>query len=202
MNQLEKYKEFMACLTNHIELQCYKNESFKQIKIRILTSYAAFFLKQAIQEPNPEQKEKYFQGVKSNLNKSDKIEINEKASFVLKGYFFFYQSEFQQSNNYFDNAKETDPNYVPCIFGRACIEYAKKNYQEALKLYKNALRLNPNGAPEMRLGLGYCYYQLDNIELALKAFESVIVRDKHNVQAIIAIAVICRKLERYDQYYE
>jgi RNA polymerase-associated protein CTR9 len=140
--------------------------------------------------------------IRTNLNKSDKIDLKEKASFVLKGYLFFYENDLDQSNNYFDNAKETDPNYVPCIFGRACIEYAKKNYTEALKLYKTALRLNPNGAPEMRLGLGYCYYQLDNIDLSLKSFESVLSRDPMNIQAMIAIAVISRKMERFERYYD
>jgi len=91
------------------------------------------FLKLAIHEPDIKTYKSYIKEVRTNLNKSDKIDIKANESFVLKGYLFFYENELEQSNNYFDNAKETDPNFVPCIFGRACIEYAKKNYNEALK---------------------------------------------------------------------
>jgi len=57
----------------------------KDIKIKILISLAAFYLDEAIWTSDASVKEELFKELRSNLNKSDKLEINEKTSFVIKG---------------------------------------------------------------------------------------------------------------------
>jgi hypothetical protein len=90
----------------------------KSVKIKILTTISSFYLAKAIKETDDKLREEIFREVRSYFNKSDKIEINEKTSFVLKGFYFFYQNEIKQSSDYFNIAKDSDPAYVPCILGR------------------------------------------------------------------------------------
>ena len=90
----------------------------KSTKIKILTVLSSIYLSKAIQETDDKLRDEYFREVRTYFNKSDKIEISEKSTFTLKGFYYFYQNEIRQSSDYFDNAKETDPYYVPCIIGR------------------------------------------------------------------------------------
>lgn len=57
----------------------------KQIKIKILISLASFFLSRAIKENDQEMKDELLKKVRGNLTKSDRYNLNEKTSFVLKG---------------------------------------------------------------------------------------------------------------------
>ena len=94
------------------------DDGSKDMKIRILISYSAFYLDEAIQSVSGQVRDDLFRELRSNLNKSDKIEIDEKTSFVLKGYYFFFLNEVKQAAGYFDNARDTDPTYIPCLVGK------------------------------------------------------------------------------------
>lgn len=59
---------------------------------------------------------------------------------------------------------------------QACLEFAKKKYTEARDLFKTALKGNPNGPYQMRLGLAICYLQIDEHDLARLGFNSVLRR--------------------------
>lgn len=93
-------------------------EADKQTKIRIMTMMAAHYLNKAIKQTDEKLREETFREVRTYFNKSDKIEISEKSTFTLKGYYYFYQNEIRQSSDYFENAKETDMSFVPSIIGR------------------------------------------------------------------------------------
>lgn len=90
----------------------------KSTKIKILTTLSSIYLAKAFSETDEKLREELFREVRTYFNKSDKIEINEKSTFLLKGFYYFFQNEIKQSTDYFDNAKETDPSFVPCIIGR------------------------------------------------------------------------------------
>jgi len=90
----------------------------KSTKIKILTTLSSIYLAKAFSETDEKLRDELFREVRTYFNKSDKIEINEKSTFLLKGFYYFFQNEIKQSTDYFDNAKETDPSFVPCIIGR------------------------------------------------------------------------------------
>ncbi len=79
---------------------------------------ASHYLAKAIRETDEKLREEVFREVRTFFNKSDKIEISEKSTFALKGFYYFYQNEIRQSSDYFENAKETDMSFVPSIVGR------------------------------------------------------------------------------------
>ena len=47
-----------------------------------------------------------FKNLRLIFNKSDKIEINDKRTFVLKGFYFYFLNDIKQSNDYFENVKQ------------------------------------------------------------------------------------------------
>jgi RNA polymerase-associated protein CTR9 len=73
---------------------------------------------------------------------------------------------------------------------QACIAYNKKNYEEAFGYYRKVLELNPASPGAVRLGLAFCHYRLNRLELARKAFERVLVLEPDNVPALAALAVL------------
>lgn len=93
-------------------------EADKPVKIKMMTMMAAHYLAKAITETSEKVREETFREVRTYFNKSDKIEISEKSTFTLKGFYYFYQNEIRQSSDYFENAKETDMSFMPSIVGR------------------------------------------------------------------------------------
>lgn len=57
---------------------------------------------------------------------------------------------------------------------QANISFNKGNYEEALKYYKTVLQSNPACSETVRLGIGLCYYKLNQLEAAKQAFERVL----------------------------
>ena len=78
----ESQKMFQAAKEGPLESAGFED---KQTKIRVLISLASLYLGQAIRDHVKERREELFNEVKKNIHISDKIEVNEKATFVLKG---------------------------------------------------------------------------------------------------------------------
>ena len=116
----------------------YYHEKNKSIKILILITYSAFYLDLAIREADVQKREDLFSKVMAHVNRADKIHIEDNISFVLKGmpirfdpsfntysrclgFLLFFQGNFDQSENYFDNARDLSPSSIPAYLGKVCI---------------------------------------------------------------------------------
>jgi RNA polymerase-associated protein CTR9 len=44
---------------------------------------------------------------------------------------------------------------------KARIVYAQRNYKEALRLFQDVLRYNPSCVPDPRIGIGLCFWAMD-----------------------------------------
>lgn len=170
-------------------------------KFKVLTTVASFYLAKATKETDEKMRKELFTDVIRYLTKSEKIKLTDKSTFALKGFLFFFQNDSKLSATYFDNAKEVGPNFMPCVLGRACLEFAKKKYSEARDLFKAALKQNPQGPIQMRVGLSICYFQLDELDLAKIGFQSVLAREPKCVEAIIGLAVIAKRQGQLQAYY-
>ena len=54
------------------------------------------------------------------------------------------------------------------MHAQARIYFHKEKYEVALKTFMKVLSTNPTCPPSVRLGVGFCLYRLDAIELAQK----------------------------------
>lgn len=136
------------------------------------------------------------------LNKSDKLEINQKRSFALKGFYYFFQGDFKQSVKYFDNARDIDPYYLPHMLGRGLVEYQRKDYKLALGYFKQVFQLYRHIMPKAAYIMGLCYLSLSKLELADKCFNYM---NKYNLgnqtENHIAIAIVRHRSNDADGYY-
>lgn len=114
-----KADDQLEILGRHLSIEPFASmEGEKTVKIKMMTLMASHYLAKAVRETDEKLREEVFREVRTFFNKSDKIEISEKSTFALKGYYYFYQNEIRQSSDYFENAKETDMSFVPSIVGR------------------------------------------------------------------------------------
>eukprot|EP00850_Spirogloea_muscicola_P017763 SM000156S02119 [mRNA] locus=s156:71480:78136:+ [translate_table: standard] len=130
----------------------------------------------------------------------------EKQSRVLKSE---EQSklELKHAHDAFGFGMDEEHDYVPGLLGQASVHFHSGRYQEALKLYKRALRLNPGGPAVMRLGIGYCHWRLQSINAsrhavhalkARQAFERVLQLESDNVEALVALGMLDLQSEAGD----
>ncbi len=73
---------------------------------------------------------------------------------------------------------------------KAVIEFSKRNYKECLEILKQILQQNPIVNPQIRFGIGLCYYRLGNLEKARFSFERLIELDSGNSMAYVALAIL------------
>ena len=73
---------------------------------------------------------------------------------------------------------------------QALIDFGKGNYLECLKQLKFIVHSNPRCPPQIRFGIGLCYYRMGNINKAKIAFKRVLSFDLDHSMANIALAII------------
>ena len=55
--------------------------------------------------------------------------------------------------------------------GQANILYTRRNFKEALRLFQDVLRYNPNCQPDPRIGIGLCLWAIDDKVKARAAWQ-------------------------------
>ncbi len=121
--------------------------------------------------------------------------------YKISGVLLLVKGDTARANDYFDNALKTNPKNVPAHLGKViyqkpciyvyftrisnsincsliylqgCIYFNNSKYEEALKCYKTVISDFPSCHPSVRLGLAYCYYKLNRLDVAKLAFERVL----------------------------
>lgn len=115
-----------------------------------------------------------------------------------RAYCFLFQGRNDQAEAQFNfvfqqKQQSGEPENIPSLLGKACIEFNKKEAsgkRAALQYYKRALQVCPNCPADVRLGLGICFYKLNMIEKAEHAFLRALVIDPQCVGALAGLAVI------------
>jgi RNA polymerase-associated protein CTR9 len=109
-------------------------------------------------------------------NQSDSIDVREPSTWIGKGFLLLLQGRLDQAVYQFKLSLDRNPNDVAAILGRACIFIEQKSYREALVDLQKALQLSAGYRPDIRFGLGLCWYKLGGVEQAKYAFERVVER--------------------------
>eukprot|EP00743_Colponemidia_sp_Colp-15_P005507 GILK01005923.1.p1 GENE.GILK01005923.1~~GILK01005923.1.p1 ORF type:complete len:1224 (-),score=347.14 GILK01005923.1:129-3746(-) len=191
--KLGKIPQFLQVLqvassdeTNTVE----QYRASKSQRIAILNSLASYATARAFRERDRRRKEDLFLEATQYFNRADRIDINEEMTWVGKAFLFFCRGNVDSANTNFDTALEANSNNIPALLGKACILYNRRDYTEALKLYRQVLRINPNVPANVRLGIALCYYQLRREDKARQGFERVLSLEPDNVEALVGLAII------------
>lgn len=87
------------------------------------------------------------------------------------------------------------------MLGLAQSYFISKKYDTALEYYKKALITNKDLPTKARLGMGYCFYELEKYELAEKCFQRIISLDPQCSEAYMGIATINYRNGNFDAYF-
>ncbi|CAD8043372.1 unnamed protein product [Paramecium primaurelia] len=200
----DDFLELMKYLTNNL-INRFNDDQSKKIKIRIYNSLSLYYLIQATRQDGFDKASDYFDNVVKNFNLSDRYDFVS-HTFSIKGLFSFYKGDKDQTFNYYTtkidetNSSKDTLSVTPCI-GTAQAYFAVGNYKDSLQYLKRALKNKPNIAGKARLGIAYCYYNLEQYSLAFYAFKRVLQLEPQNVEAHIGLAVLAFDKGDYDEYF-
>ena len=72
---------------------------------------------------------------------------------------------------YYPRFQWSDKSWSPRLLGQARILYARRQHAQALKLFQDVLRYNPECKPDPRIGIGLCFWALDQKSRAKAAWQ-------------------------------
>ena len=107
-----------------------------------------------------DEREKKQEQLKKLMNKSDRINLHNDSTFILKGFLYYFNGELTQARQYFQTGKDQNRNSMVALIGKALINFISQKYGDALKLFKKVLQDNPKVPSVVRLAIGYCYFYL------------------------------------------
>lgn len=193
-----------TCLSRWNELKDHPDAD--KDRIRALDLLAIFYVRKGFASKNREPRRGFFARAAqkfTEVDKSDFITISKHGPeyrFHLLGraYCCLIEGRNDQADTQFkfvlqQQQHSGEPENVPSLLGRACIEFNKKDVsgiRNALALYKKALQICPNVPADVRVGLAICFYKLDMIDKAEDAFLRALSLDSRCVGALTGLAVI------------
>ncbi|KAG2393344.1 hypothetical protein C9374_006875 [Naegleria lovaniensis] len=124
------------------------------------------------------------------IQEAEQLNPSKVTNFLSRAVLHLNLGEVDKAEGKFDYVLTVDKNNIPALLGMACVRYNQKQFKEALTIYEQCLRLNPQGPADIRLGLGLCHYQLENYQRARQCFERVLKLDPNNVAALVSLAVM------------
>ena len=81
------------------------------------------------------------------------------------------KTELDEALRNFDQVLKNAATNVVALLGKARILFAQKQYPQSLRLYQQVLQLNPNAQPDPRIGIGLCFWAMNQKEKAKMCWE-------------------------------
>lgn len=175
-------------------------------RTKALDLLAVFYVRRGYASKNRERRRDYYSRAAqkfTEVDRSEFISISNTSSeyqyhLLGRAYCCLYEGRSEQADAQFNFVMQQqqqagEPENVPTLLGRACIEFNKKEAsgkRAALQLYKKAIQVCPNCPADVRLGLGICYYKLNMPEKAEEAFSRAYSLDPQCVGALTGLAVM------------
>ncbi|KAF8895729.1 RNA polymerase II-associated protein [Gymnopilus junonius] len=122
-------------------------------------------------------KEDYYRDAAQYLNIGERVgaESGEGVSvtlaFLTRGIQQLATRSMDDAMRSFEGVLAEKPTNVVALLGKARILYARRSYKEALRLFQDVLRYNPNCIPDPRIGIGLCLWAMDYKERAREAWQ-------------------------------
>ena len=89
----------------------------------------------------------------------------------LLGIFHLAKTELDEALQNFDQVLKNAARNVVALLGKARVLFAQKQYPQSHRLYQQVLKLNPNAQPDPRIGIGLCFWAMNQKEKAKMCWE-------------------------------
>lgn len=135
-------------------------------ELKSLDTLAAHYVQLASKEKNKELKKEHCAKATALYTLADKIFMYDPDHLLSRSYFCLLDADkLDQANAQFDFVLSHNSLNVAALVGKACIAFNKKDYKNALNIYKKALKINANSPASVRLGLGLCFFKMGKVSL-------------------------------------
>lgn len=136
-------------------------------QMRCLDTLAAYYVKRGHREKAKDKKREYFTQATLLYTHADKILMYDLNHLLGRAYICLLEGDkMDQAEQQFNFVLNQMQNNIPALLGRACIAFNKKDYRQALNLYKRALRYAPENSAGIRVGLANAFAKLSKLEKA------------------------------------
>lgn len=183
-----EFVEVLECSRNEASL---RYQDYERDQMKALDTLAAYYVAKAGKEKNRDVKRALYTQATVLYTDADKIVMYDPNHLVGRAHFCLAEAEkIEQADTQFAFVLNQYPNNIPSLLGKACIYFNKKDYKAALTYYRKCLRVNPNCPANVRLGIGHCFYKLNQMEKAKLAFERALELDPQCVGALVALSIM------------
>ncbi|KAK9765164.1 protein required for normal CLN1 and CLN2 G1 cyclin expression [Basidiobolus ranarum] len=158
-------------------------------RIPLLNCLAAVFLLRA-KTALGTKKSRYLEEAAKYYNEADRINPRVQLTWLGKGLLYMAKKQPDDALRQFQLVLEQDPDNIPALLGKARIQYHRKLFKVALATYQQVLVLNPEGKPDVRVGIGLCFHKLGMLNEAKEAFDRALEVNEHNADALSFLAIM------------
>ncbi|CAF1180570.1 unnamed protein product [Rotaria sordida] len=194
----DKAKDFVeilksACneINNQRQQQTSGQRAQETDQMRCLDTLAAYYVKLGHREKAKEKKREYFTQATLLYTHADKILMYDLNHLLGRAYICLLEGDkMDQAEQQFNFVLNQMQNNIPALLGRACIAFNKKDYRQALNLYKRALKQAPENSSGIHVGLANAFAKLNKLEKAELSFNRAIDIDPKCVGALVGLAIL------------
>ncbi|PPQ73427.1 hypothetical protein CVT24_008133 [Panaeolus cyanescens] len=122
-------------------------------------------------------KDEYYREAAQYLNTGERVgadsgeRVGGMLAFLTRGIHQLSTRSMDDAMRSFDGVLAEKPTNLIALLGKARILYNRRNYKEALKLFQDVLRYNPYCVPDPRIGIGLCFWAMDQKARAKAAWQ-------------------------------
>ena len=90
---------------------------------------------------------------------------------TIKGILQLATANLEDAWKSFNLVLQSKPTNIVALLGKARVSYARKQYTPALRLFQQVLQLKPDAQPDPRIGIGLCYWAMEQKQRARSCWE-------------------------------
>lgn len=160
-------------------------------QMRCLDTLAAYYVRRGHREKAKDKKREHFTQATLLYTHADKILMYDLNHLLGRAYICLLEGDkMEQAEQQFNFVLNQMQNNIPALLGRACIAFNKKDYRQALNLYKRALKHTPTNPVGILVGLAHTFVKLNKLEKANLSFKRAIELDPKCVPALVGQAIL------------
>ncbi|KIK69347.1 hypothetical protein GYMLUDRAFT_214453 [Collybiopsis luxurians FD-317 M1] len=104
-------------------------------------------------------------------SESDEQVSSMELAFLTRGIQQLATRNMDEAMRSFDGVLAAKPTNLIALLGKGRILYLRRNYPQALQTFQQVLRYNPHCNPDPRIGIGLCFWAMNNKAKAKAAWE-------------------------------
>lgn len=190
----QAFETMLREFTQEEAQHAYGDDRYRAGRIKIFNTLAAYETRKAALSAAGQEQEAAYNHAIDLYNRSADLDASTTLTWIGKGVLMLAKGNMDDAQSAFNSAimADTSKDNALARLGLGCVLIHRKEYTEALKLYKAALQANPNLPAACRLGFAICYYNLGDVAQCRAAFQRVLdlSPDGENVHALLGLATL------------